>query len=80
MTSLLLRRKAKLVTGGNVIHAKTDSDGETKGSSIENGKSETIAKGDVVHIPAGVPHQLILTPGSTYSSIVIKVRESQRQQ
>ncbi len=71
---------AKLVTGGNVIHAKTDSEGETKGSSIENGKSETIAKGDVVHIPAGVPHQLILTPGSTYSSIVIKVRESQRQQ
>jgi quercetin dioxygenase-like cupin family protein len=61
-----------------VIHAKTDGEGETKGSGIENGKSETIAKGDVVHIPAGVPHQLILTPGSAYSSIVIKVRESQQ--
>lgn len=69
---------AKLITGGSVIHAKTDSEGETKGSGIENGKSERIAKGDVVHVPAGVPHQLILTPGSTYSSIVIKVRESQR--
>ncbi|MGA9719624.1 MAG: hypothetical protein WBQ79_15190 [Acidobacteriaceae bacterium] len=70
--------KAMLITGGNLIHGKTDSEGETKGSSIENGKSETIAKGDVVHIPAGVPHQLILAPGSAYSSIVIKVRESQQ--
>jgi mannose-6-phosphate isomerase-like protein (cupin superfamily) len=67
--------KANLVTGGSVVDAKTDSEGETKGSSIQNGKSETIAKGDVVHIPAGMPHQLILDPGSIYSSIVIKVRE-----
>jgi mannose-6-phosphate isomerase-like protein (cupin superfamily) len=71
--------KAKLVTGGSVIHAKTDSEGETKGSSIQNGESQTIAKGDVVHIPAGLPHQLILAPGAVYSSIVIKVRESQQQ-
>jgi mannose-6-phosphate isomerase-like protein (cupin superfamily) len=70
---------AKLVTGGSVIHAKTDSEGETKGSGIENGKAETIAKGDLVHIPAGVPHQLILAPGAAYSSIVIKVKESQQQ-
>ncbi|HEY3989788.1 MAG TPA: hypothetical protein VGM02_10855 [Acidobacteriaceae bacterium] len=67
--------KADLITGGSVINAKTDSDGETKGSRIENGKSKIIAKGDVVHIPAGVPHQLILVPGSIYSSIVVKVRE-----
>jgi mannose-6-phosphate isomerase-like protein (cupin superfamily) len=67
--------EATLVTGGSVIHAKTDRDGETKGSRIENGKSETIAKGDIVHVPAGTPHQLILAPGAIYSSIVVKVRE-----
>ena len=67
--------KAELVTGGSVVGAKTDSQGETKGSSIQNGDSVTIAKGDVVHIPAGVPHQLILAPGNVYSSVVIKVRE-----
>jgi mannose-6-phosphate isomerase-like protein (cupin superfamily) len=71
--------KATLVTGGSVIHAKTDSDGETKGSRVENGKSETIAKGDVVHIPAGTPHQLILAPGGLYSSIVVKIREPSQQ-
>jgi mannose-6-phosphate isomerase-like protein (cupin superfamily) len=67
--------KATLITGGNVIQAKTDKDGETRGSGIENGRSETIAKGDVVHIPAGTPHQLRILPGDVYSSIVVKVRE-----
>jgi mannose-6-phosphate isomerase-like protein (cupin superfamily) len=68
--------KATLVTEGTVENAKAGSDGETTGSGIQNGKSQTIAKGDVVHIPAGVPHQLIVAPGIEYSSIVIKVRES----
>ena len=76
---LVTEGKADLVTGGSVVNAKTDSDGETKGSSIQNGNTQTIAKGDVVHIPAGTPHQLILAPGSIYSSIVMKVRESSEQ-
>jgi len=67
--------KATLVTGGTVIDPKTSSDGETKGRGIRNGRSQTIAKGDVVHISAGTPHQLILLPGSVYGAIVIKVRE-----
>ena len=71
--------KATLISGGNIVDAKTDSSGETKGNSIQNGKSEIIAKGDVVHIPAGMPHQLILAPGSVYSSIVIKIKEPAEQ-
>jgi quercetin dioxygenase-like cupin family protein len=67
--------QATLVTGGTVENVKAGSDGETTGSGIENGTSQTIAKGDVVHIPAGVPHQLLVAPGSVYSSIVIKIRE-----
>jgi mannose-6-phosphate isomerase-like protein (cupin superfamily) len=67
---------ATLITGGTVVDSMTDSEGETKGTRIQNGKSQAIVKGDVVHIPAGVPHQLILAPGSVYSSIVIKVKEA----
>jgi mannose-6-phosphate isomerase-like protein (cupin superfamily) len=67
--------KATLITGGSVIQATTDKDGETKGSGIANGRSQTIAQGDVVHIPAGTPHQLRVLPGDVYSSIVVKVRE-----
>ena len=67
--------RSTLVTGGTVANAQTGNDGETKGSSIQGGESRTIEKGDVVHIPAGLPHQLIIAPGETYASIVVKVKE-----
>lgn len=67
--------KATLITGGTLMNPKTGTDGETTGSGIHGGERQTIAKGDVVHIPAGTPHQLVIAPGTVYSSIVIKVRE-----
>jgi mannose-6-phosphate isomerase-like protein (cupin superfamily) len=67
--------KATLITGGTVVDAKTGKDGETKGSKISDGKSQTIEKSDIVHIPAGTPHQLIIAPGDVFSTIVVKVRE-----
>jgi mannose-6-phosphate isomerase-like protein (cupin superfamily) len=66
---------ATLITGGTVIDPHTGSDGETRGSGILNGVAQTISVGDVVHIPAGTPHQLIVAPGTTYSYLVIKVKE-----
>jgi len=67
--------KATLVTGGTVVNPKAGSDGETKGSSIQSGNSQTIAKEGIVHIPAGTPHQLIIAPGDVFSAIVVKVKE-----
>ncbi|HZD50128.1 MAG TPA: hypothetical protein VE178_15405 [Silvibacterium sp.] len=66
---------ATLITGGTVIDPQTGADGETKGSRIQNGTSQAITKDDIVHIPAGTPHQLIIAPGDTFSAIVVKVRE-----
>jgi mannose-6-phosphate isomerase-like protein (cupin superfamily) len=72
---VVTRGDATLVTGGTVENAQTGNDGETKGKSIQNGRSQTITKDDVVHIPAGTPHQLIIAPGTVFSSIVVKVKE-----
>jgi mannose-6-phosphate isomerase-like protein (cupin superfamily) len=72
---LVTEGKATLSTGGTVIDGKTDSDGETRGTGILNGKSQVIATGDIVHIPAGTPHQLTIADGDVYGAIVIKVRE-----
>ncbi len=66
---------ATLITGGTVVDAKQGSDGETKGSGIQNGKSQAITVGDVVIVPAGVPHQLLIPPGTLYSAMVAKVKE-----
>ena len=66
--------RATLITGGTVLDAKTDTNGETHGTSLQNGTSQPLTKGDVVHIPAGVPHQLLLSSGDTLSYFVVKVK------
>ena len=73
---VVMEGKATLVTGGTVAQAKADGKGETKGSSIQDGNPQTIVKGDIVHIPAGTPHQLMIAPGDAFGAIVVKVREN----
>lgn len=66
---------ATLVTGGTLIDPHTESDGELRGSGIKDGQSQTINVGDIVHVPAGTPHQLQVAAGTNYSAMVIKVKE-----
>ena len=66
---------ATLITGGTVLDPQTSTDGEIKGSSIQDGKTQKIAEHDIVHIPAGTPHQLVIAPGDVFSTIVVKIRE-----
>jgi len=73
---VVIEGKATLVTGGTVLDAKTGEDGETKGSGIQNGTSHTIVKGDIIHVPAGTPHRLIIPPGgAVFGAVVVKVKE-----
>jgi len=67
--------QATLITGGTIENAKTGNDGETQGTAIQDGSTQVISTGDVVHIPAGTPHQLKIAPGTLFSTIVVKVRE-----
>jgi mannose-6-phosphate isomerase-like protein (cupin superfamily) len=75
---VVVQGKATLITGGNLVNAKSRNDGETTGDSIQDGMSQTIIKGDIVHVPAGMPHQLIVAPTDGYSAIVIKVKEAEK--
>jgi mannose-6-phosphate isomerase-like protein (cupin superfamily) len=65
--------EATLLVGGKANGAKETSPGELRGGTIEGGQKQKLAPGDVVHIPAGVPHQLLLDSGGTFSYFVIKV-------
>jgi len=47
---------ATLVTGGTATDAKVTESDELRGSAIEGGQTQTLQKGDVIIIPAGVPH------------------------
>jgi mannose-6-phosphate isomerase-like protein (cupin superfamily) len=71
----VIRGSATLITGGTVVDPKEGAGGEIKGTSIKDGVSQTISAGDVVHIPAGTPHMLILTKGEEFGAVVIKIKE-----
>jgi glc operon protein GlcG len=47
---------ATLVTGGTAIHPKPIEADEIRGSGIEGGESRQLKQGDVIIVPAGVPH------------------------
>lgn len=65
-----------LVTGGEVVDPKSTGPGETLGASVQGGSRQELKAGDVVHIPAGMPHQMILADGDTVTYFVIKVEET----
>ena len=52
----VLEGSAVVVTGGTVVDPKVTEPGQVRGASIQGGESRRIGKGDVVVIPAGVPH------------------------
>jgi mannose-6-phosphate isomerase-like protein (cupin superfamily) len=74
---VVVRGQATLVSGGTVIAPKVVSPGETQGTSVQGGASTPLRDGDVVHIPAGVPHQLLLAADGELCYFVVKVREKE---
>ena len=47
---------ATIVTGGAAVDAKTIEPDELRGSAIAGGETRQLKKGDVMIVPAGVPH------------------------
>ena len=64
---------ATLVTGGEVIDPKDTGTNEIQGSGIKGGVKHEVGPGDVIEIPAGVPHQFFLAPGTQITDLVVKV-------
>jgi glc operon protein GlcG len=64
---------ATLVTGGAVIDPQQTEPDEIRGKEITGGEIRTIAKGDVIIIPAGVPHWFKEVP-TAITYYVVKAR------
>ena len=73
---VVLAGAATLVTGGTVAGARIVGPGETRGASIEGGTAQKLRPGDVAHVPAGTPHQMILKGDETITTLVMKVQEA----
>jgi len=73
---VVLAGAATLVTGGAVAGARVVGPGETRGASIEGGDERHLRQGDVAHVPAGTPHQMLLKGEDTFTCLVMKVQEA----
>jgi hypothetical protein len=54
--SYILEGEAVQVTGGEIVDAKTTAPGEIRGTSIKGGQTRTVRKGDILTVPAKMPH------------------------
>lgn len=62
-----------VVTGGKIARSRTIGPGEIRGPSIEAGTKHEVVPGDILHIPAGTPHQVLVPPGREITYFVVKV-------
>ena len=65
--------EATLIVGGTMLEPKTVKAHEVRGTSIEGGETKSLVPGDIVHIPANVPHQLKISNGQKFNYLVVKV-------
>jgi mannose-6-phosphate isomerase-like protein (cupin superfamily) len=72
----VLDGRATLVTGGAVAGAETIAPGEMRGASIEGGARQELRAGDVAHVPAALPHQMLVSGDRTVTCLVVKVQEN----
>jgi mannose-6-phosphate isomerase-like protein (cupin superfamily) len=65
---------ATLVVGGNMVGGETVEPHEKRNGTIEGGVRRKLSAGDIIRIPARVPHQILLDGSKGFTYFVIKVK------
>lgn len=63
---------ATIIVGGKILNGQTTAPNEIRGASIEGGERQALKAGDVLHVPARTPHQVVDT-SEAFDYIVLKV-------
>lgn len=62
-----------LLLGGKMINPKASSGaGEWLGTGIEGGTRHSLGPGDVIHIPARIPHSFLVPAGKHITYVLVK--------
>lgn len=70
-----VRGQATSVVGGELLEPESLPRKQIRGTSIEGGIRRDLSPGDLMHIPPGVPHQLLIDPATPYMYLLIKIDE-----
>jgi mannose-6-phosphate isomerase-like protein (cupin superfamily) len=65
--------EATVVVGGKVDGSHQTAPGEIRGTGVSGGERHRVSTGDVVHIPANTPHQMLVDAGHQVTYFVVKV-------
>jgi mannose-6-phosphate isomerase-like protein (cupin superfamily) len=65
--------RGTLLSGGQVRDSHVESPGEHRGGTIVGGTARPIAAGDLIVIPAGIPHQYQIASGDSLRYLTTKV-------
>lgn len=65
---------ATLVVGGTMLNGETTAPHERRNGTIQGGTRVKLSAGDVVHIPANMPHQLVLDGAKEFTYFVVKIK------
>ena len=64
--------EATLIVGGTMQNPRNTNPGEKRGPGIDGGERTKLAAGDLVNIPANIPHQLLVPAGKQFTYFVVK--------
>jgi mannose-6-phosphate isomerase-like protein (cupin superfamily) len=62
-----------LSLGGTMIGRRTTGPGESVGTRLDGGERHALGAGDVVHIPAGIPHSFLVPKGKHLTYVLLKI-------
>jgi mannose-6-phosphate isomerase-like protein (cupin superfamily) len=65
---------ATLLVGGTQVNGETSAPHEKRGGTIEGAARQVLSVGDIVRIPAHVPHQVLVEKGQTFNYFVVKIK------
>ncbi len=72
---IVVAGSAQLWSGGKMVDAKETAKDEQRGTGLSDAEHISLKNGDIVHIPAGRPHQVRVPKGGSSTYFVVKVTE-----
>ena len=65
---------ATLLVGGTYLNGETVAPHEKRNGTIQGGTRQKLSAGDIVRIPARIPHQVLLDDAHEFTYFVVKVK------
>lgn len=62
-----------LLMGGTMVGKRATTAGEWLGTRLDGGDRHPLRAGDLVHIPAGIPHSFLVPTGKHITYVLLKI-------